>query len=381
MNAMKTRGSYEKRDETTIDRIRSTDRFALNDRELSMGKGRLDSQNILYMYSCCRFSVRGRNPASSREPVKRIVAATYCGRINWENWEEHRCDLVGVWVLSASLWHFIGLGPITQNKADSTRLYIRGRERDIYTRTSYIMYKQFVKQIQLASSLCLSLPRTPSSPVSSNVQKESKMQSRRRTDWLTDWQVKSVDRNLPHPSQRLNAEPVRRLISLSLAIRWRCPVKPLHTSPPPWLCQCKQMHWELFATCSNIIKFQNRLTARGANCSFYFKQQQQRLALSLSLSDCLTVSSRLCCAKLIIQTEQNSSSSSSSRAPWIILINPAWDSISYTSIAIEMSWACKLCNERRSPALSAFSLTHTLVLSLFLSFFDCLLPWNTSVAT
>lgn len=129
------------------------------------------------------------------------------------------------------------------------------------------------------------------------------------------------------------------------------------------------MHWELFATCSNIIKFQNRLTARGANCSFYFKQQQQqRLALSLSLSDCLTVSSRLCCAKLIIQTEQNSSSS---RAPWIILINPAWDSISYTSIAIEMSWACKLCNERRSPALSAFSLTHTLVLSLFLSFFDC----------
>lgn len=49
MNAMKTRGSYEKRDETTIDRIRSTDRFALNDRELSMGKGRLDSQNILYI--------------------------------------------------------------------------------------------------------------------------------------------------------------------------------------------------------------------------------------------------------------------------------------------------------------------------------------------
>lgn len=220
------------------------------------------------------------------------------------------------------------------------------------------MYKQFVKQIQLASSLCLSLPP----PVSSNVQKESKMQSRRRTDWLTDWQVKSVDRNLPRPaSQRLNAEPVRRLISLSLAIRWR----PL----PPCLCQCKQMHWELFATCSNIIKFQNRLTARGANCSFYFKQQQQRLALSLSLSDCLTVSSPLCCAKLIIQTEQNSSSSSSSRAPWIILINPAWDSISYTSVAIEMSWACKLCNERRSPALSAFSLTRTLVLSLFLSLF------------
>lgn len=49
MNAMKTRGSHEKRDETTIDRIRSTDRFALNDRELSMGKGRLDSQNILYI--------------------------------------------------------------------------------------------------------------------------------------------------------------------------------------------------------------------------------------------------------------------------------------------------------------------------------------------
>lgn len=134
-----------------------------------------------------------------------------------------------LWVLSASLWHFIGLGPITQNKAHSTRLYIRGREREIYTRTSYIMYKQFVKQIQLASSLCLSLPPLP---VSSNVQKESKMQSRRRTDWLTDWQVKSVDRNLPRPaSQRLNAEPVRRLISLSLAIRWRSPVKPLHTPP------------------------------------------------------------------------------------------------------------------------------------------------------
>lgn len=242
-----------------------------------------------------------------------------------------------------------------------TSIYTGERERYIYANILHNV--QAICKANSISFFALSQSSPP--PVSSNVQKESKMQSRRRTDWLTDWQVKSVDRNLPRPaSQRLNAEPVRRLISLSLAIRWRSPVP-----PPPCLCQCKQMHWELFATCSNIIKFQNRLTARGANCSFYFKQQQQRLALSLSLSDCLTVSSPLCCAKLIIQTEQNSSSSNSSRAPWIILINPAWDSISYTSIAIEMSWACKLCNERRSPALSAFSLTHTLVLSLFLSFF------------
>lgn len=113
-----------------------------------------------------------------------------------------------------------------------TSIYTGERERYIYANILHNV--QAICKANSISFFALSQSTTPPfpHPVSSNVQKESKMQSRRRTDWLTDWQVKSVDRNLPHPSQRLNAEPVRRLISLSLAIRWRSPVKPLHPPPP-----------------------------------------------------------------------------------------------------------------------------------------------------
>lgn len=252
-----------------------------------------------------------------------------------------------------------------------TSIYTGERERDIYAN---ILHN--VQAICKANSISF-FALSQSTPPQSQVMCKRKVKCK-ADDGQTDWQIdKSSQLTETCPAPPRNDLTPNQFV-VWLASLWQSDDAPF---PLPCLCQCKQMHWELFATCSNIIKFQNRLTARGANCSFYFKQQQQRLALSLSLSDCLTVSSPLCCAKLIIQTEQNSSSSSSSRAPWIILINPAWDSISYTSIAIEMSWACKLCNERRSPALSAFSLTHTLLLSLFLSFFDCLLPWNTSVAT
>lgn len=260
------------------------------------------------------------------------------------------------------------------------------------------MYKQFVKQIQLASSVCLSLSPPWVCPTVSLSQVMCKRKVKcKADDGQTDWQIDKSSQltENSHRTAPPRPAPSCRCIDLTpnqfvvwLASLWQSddvPQCPLTWSPPaPSLCQCKQMHSELFATCSNIIKFQNRLTARGANCSF-FLQQQQRLDLSLSLSHCLCLTLSpppLCCVKLIIQTEQNSS-----RTPWIILINPARDSISYTDWN-ELSLQIV---QRRSPALSAFQLFSYLSLSLFL-FLSLslthllflsfpLFPWNTSLAT
>lgn len=186
MNAMKTRGSYEKRDETTIDRIRSTDRFALNDRELSMGKGRLDSQYILYMYSCCRFSVRGRNPASSREPVKRIIAATYCGRINWENWEEHRCDLgcLGLKCLSLAFHWTWPYNP--KQGTQYTSIYTGETERYIYANILHNV--QAICKANSISFFALSQSTPNPLPPQSQVMCKRKVKCK-ADDGQTDWQI------------------------------------------------------------------------------------------------------------------------------------------------------------------------------------------------
>lgn len=139
-------------------------------------------------------------------------------------------------------------------------------------RQSYIMCKQFVKQIQLARPPHSSPPPSPHPGWLSQVmcQKESEMQ---KADGDSDWDWQQVD---------LARQPVRLLISL-----WQSD-DPLSVSPTNGLSLpsvCKQMHSKLFATCSNIIKFQNRLTARGAAncfCLLFLNSSSRDLSLSLS---------------------------------------------------------------------------------------------------
>lgn len=265
------------------------------------------------------------------------------------------------------------------------------------------MYKQFVKQIQLASSVCLSLSPPWVCPTVSLSQVMCKRKVKcKADDGQTDWQIDKSSQltENSHRTAPPRPAPSCRCIDLTpnqfvvwLASLWQSddvPQCPLTWSPPaPSLCQCKQMHSELFATCSNIIKFQNRLTARGANCSFLL-QQQQRLDLSLSLSHrlCLTLPppSLLCKTNYPNGTEQQQNPMNNTDKPgkgfnfvyrlkWVELANCATTKpspFSFPTIQLSLSVSVSVS--------VSFSLTHTLTLSFFsslpLKYFSCNLNEN-----